>query len=257
MKLGSHGLKLIKSFEGFVPYVYDDLVPPVRGKYREWDGGAVRGTLTIGYGHTDAARHPIKCHLGTQVTEAEATQILDVDLGECVDEVNRAVKVRVSQGQFDALVSFAYNCGVGNLKKVTAVLNRGDYAGARAKLGEFIRSKGQVLNGLVRRRTAEQALWDDDYVEADKAEPPADKPVLTPKDVTPEEPPKPLAQSKTFWATIVTALATVWSAVQTALETALTDWRVWFAIVALLALGYIIWERNGKPDIRGLISSGD
>ena len=82
-KLGKKGLDLIKSFESFVPYVYDDLLPPVRGKYREWNGGAVKGTLTIGYGHTDAAKHPLKIEHGLKISQAKALEVLDVDLDEC------------------------------------------------------------------------------------------------------------------------------------------------------------------------------
>ena len=92
-KLGKKGLDLIKSFESFVPYVYDDLLPPVKGKYREWNGGAVKGTLTIGYGHTDAARHPLKIKQGLKVSQAKALEILDVDLDECEEAVNRLVRV--------------------------------------------------------------------------------------------------------------------------------------------------------------------
>ena len=73
------------------------------------------------------------------------------------------VKVPLTQGQFDALVSFAFNCGAGNLKKSSLLkkLNAGDYDGARASFDLYTRSKGKVLRGLMRRRDAEQALWGD------------------------------------------------------------------------------------------------
>jgi GH24 family phage-related lysozyme (muramidase) len=162
-KLGRKGLDLIKSFESFVPYVYDDLLPPVKGKYREWNGGTVKGTLTIGYGHTDAAKHPLKIEKGLRISEAKALEILDVDLDECEEAVNRLVKVDLTQGQFDALVSFTFNCGTGNLQKSSLLkkLNARDYDGARASFDLYTRSKGKVLKGLVRRRDAEQALWGD------------------------------------------------------------------------------------------------
>lgn len=161
MKLSAEGLAFIKAFESFVPHVYDDLVPPVRGAYREFDPitDKVRGTLTIGYGHTDAARHPLRVTPGLRITEAQAMAILDMDLDECEEAVNRLVKVPITQGQFDALVSFTFNCGIGNLKKLVVPLNRGDAAGTYAKFDQFIRSKGQVLKGLIRRRDGEQALW--------------------------------------------------------------------------------------------------
>lgn len=162
MKISKAGLDLIKQFEGFVPYVYDDLRAPVNGKYREWKGEAVKGTLTIGIGHTAAARHPMKPTLGLRVSEEQALEILDVDLDECEDDVRRMVKVPLTQGQFDALVSFTFNCGAGNLKKLIVPLNKGDYLGTRAKFDLYVKSKGKTLRGLQRRRDAEQVLWDAD-----------------------------------------------------------------------------------------------
>lgn len=167
--IGPHGLALIKGFESFVPWVYDDKVPMhrVNGKlqYPEWQGGPVRGTLTIGYGHTDAARHPFKCTLGARVTEEQAVEILHTDLSECIENVNALVRVPITQGQADALISFDFNCGVGNLRRLVAPLNRGDYDVTRGDFGHYVRSKGEVMRGLERRRAAEQVLWDDRYQE--------------------------------------------------------------------------------------------
>jgi lysozyme len=154
------GIDFIKGFESFVPYPYDDKLPPVKGKYREWKGEPLKGTATIGYGHTDAAKHPLKVVPGLRITEADACKILDVDLDECEEDVNRLVKVPLTQGQFNALVSFTFNCGPANLKKLIVPLNKGDYASTRAKFDEFIRSKGEVMKGLIRRRDGEQLLWD-------------------------------------------------------------------------------------------------
>lgn len=168
MKLSRAGLDFIKGFEGFVPYVYDDLRPPVNGKYREWNGEAVRGTLTIGYGHTDAAKHPLKIKRGLTLTDEQATEILDTDLDECEEQVASLVKVPLTQGQFDALVSFNFNCGPGNLKKLIVPLNKGDYKGTRAKFDLYVKSKGQTLRGLQRRRDGEQALWDSNSAEPEE-----------------------------------------------------------------------------------------
>jgi lysozyme len=162
MKLSPTGLDFIKGFESFVPYVYDDLVPPVKGKYREWDGGPVKGTLTIGYGHTDAARHPLKIKQGLRITEAEARQILAVDISECEDDVERLVTKPLTQGQYDACVSFTFNCGAGSFKNIAKRINAGNYAGARAAFDLYTKSKGKVLRGLQRRRDGEQVLWDSD-----------------------------------------------------------------------------------------------
>ena len=59
MKISEDGMDLIKGFESFVGHVYDDLRRPVNGVYREWKGEKVLGTLKIGYGHTNAAAHPL------------------------------------------------------------------------------------------------------------------------------------------------------------------------------------------------------
>jgi lysozyme len=160
-RISKQGLDFIKSFESFVPHVYDDLKAPVKGQYREWKGGAVEGTLTIGYGHTNSAKHPLKIKKGLKITEAEAADILDVDLDECEAAVNELVDCPLTQGQFDALTSFAFNCGTGNLKKLIIPLKRKDYTGCRAKFDLYTKSKGQYLRGLQRRRDGEQALWDE------------------------------------------------------------------------------------------------
>jgi lysozyme family protein len=60
---------------------------------------------------------------------------------------------------------------------------------------------------------------------------------------------KPLIKSKTLWASLVAGMTTAGSA----FTAALADWRVWCAVVVLALLAYVVWERNGKPDIRGLV----
>lgn len=161
MRISRKGLNFIKQWEGFVPFVYDDLVR-VNGKYVEWKGGKIIGTLTIGYGHTSAAAGKYPMTVGTRITEARATQLLDEDLDPVEAYVNKVVKVPLTQGQFDALVSITYNFGEGNLRKsvLLARLNAGDYRGARAAFDLYVYSKGRRLQGLVNRRNAEQILWD-------------------------------------------------------------------------------------------------
>lgn len=167
-KIDEHGIAFIEQWEAFVGYVYDDKVPPkkVKGKlaYPEYKGGAIRGTLTIGIGHTSAAKADVDMSLGAKLSHAEACRILDIDLDPCEAAVNRLVKVELTQGQFNALVSFVYNCGEGAFKKssILSKLNRGNYAGARASLALYNKSKGEVMLGLKRRRAAEQAMWDED-----------------------------------------------------------------------------------------------
>jgi lysozyme len=162
MKISKQGLDFIKSFESFVPYVYDDKKAPVKGVYREWKGEKVKGTLTIGYGHTDAAAHPLKIARGLRITEAEAVDVLDVDLDECEEDVLNLVKQPLSQGQFDACVSLVFNMGSGNFRKSTLLkrLNKGDYKGARDAFDLYVNSGGEFMRGLQRRRDGEQVLWD-------------------------------------------------------------------------------------------------
>ena len=249
-KLGKKGLDLIKSFESFVPYVYDDLLPPVKGKYREWNGGPVKGTLTIGYGHTDAARHPLKIKQGLKVSQAKALEILDVDLDECEEAVNRLVKVPLTQGQFDALVSFAFNCGTGNLKKLIVPLNRGNYAACRAKFDQYTRSKGQVLRGLLRRRDSEQALWDDRHDEVVLP----DEPVSHPAEVdAPAERRGMISEGALVGGgfSVSGLLWTVWEkfneasdSVQHAVLRATSKPSFWFIVAAVAACAYVWWRRQ-------------
>lgn len=187
-KTSKSGRAFIEGFESCVLYVYDDLVAPVKGKYREWDGGHVKGTLTIGIGHTDAARHPLKITKGLRITREQAEEIFAVDIGECEEDVARLVTKPLTQGQFDACVSFTYNCGAGNFKPIAKRINAGNYSGARAAFDLYTKSKGVTLRGLQRRRDGEQVLWDSDVpsVPTEVIDHPAEvdqPPVATPKDL--------------------------------------------------------------------------
>lgn len=158
-RLSPAALAFLKGFEWFVPYPYDDAIAPVKGVYREWTGGAVKGTLTIGYGHTNAAAHPLKIKPGIRISEAEAREILDVDLDPCEGDVRRMVTVPLTQGEFDACTDFDFNCGADNFANIARRLNAGDYAGARAALDLYV-NPPVYRAGLQRRRDGEQALWD-------------------------------------------------------------------------------------------------
>lgn len=259
--IGLHGLALVKGFEGFYPYVYDDMAGlrrnPTTGKLAppEWNGGPARGTLTIGYGHTNMARHPLKIHHGLRISEAEGVEILRVDMGECVEAVNKLVKVPLTQGQFDALASFAFNCGVGSLRSLILPLNRGKYDATRANFSHYVRSKGVVLAGLERRRHAEQVLWDDRY-EVLHAEHIPTEPVPHPAVVDPrEESRDPPAGVDTAGVVLTGAAATeavakaneALSTVQMAQDslssvatTVLSSPGFWLAIVAI-GVGVYLW----------------
>lgn len=155
MEMSDNGLRKLTQWEGVVLFAYDDFDPPARRRKIK-RGDKVNGTLTIGIGHTGTDVHP-----GMEITEEEARELLRRDLQSFETAVNRAVKVPLSQNQFDALVSFAFNVGVGNFRSSTLLkkLNTGDYASVPKELMKWTKSKGKEMKGLVNRRSAEAGLW--------------------------------------------------------------------------------------------------
>lgn len=136
MKTSQNGINLIKQFEGCVLKVY--LCPA--------------GVPTCGYGHTAGLT---KAMVGKPITQAQADAFLVSDLAKFESAVNK-VKLNLNQNQFDALVSFTYNCGAGNLNKL--VLGRTISQIADALLA-YNKGGGKVLAGLTRRRQAERAMF--------------------------------------------------------------------------------------------------
>ncbi|MBN9529669.1 MAG: lysozyme [Alphaproteobacteria bacterium] len=119
------------------------------------------GVLTIGWGHTGP-----DVHEGQTITAAEADRLLDMDLDEAERDVERAVTVPTNDNAFAALVSLRFNIGTTGFRKSTVLKrhNAGDWAGAAqafAMWNKATNAKGRrvVLNGLVRRRAAEAALY--------------------------------------------------------------------------------------------------
>ena len=122
---------------------------------------------TIGYGHTSAAGAPQVVD-GMIITQADAEDILKRDIVKYEIAVMDLVKVQLTQNQFDVLVDFAYNAGVGNLKSSTMLkkVNAGDLDAVPAELMKWTKGGGKVLPGLVRRRQAASAWWSaDQHVE--------------------------------------------------------------------------------------------
>jgi len=160
--------RLLEPWEEFVGTVYDDKRAKVHGHYPVWDGGAVRGTLTIGWGHTDAAGAP-KITQGMTVTREEADAILDRDLAPCIAAVNRLIKVKVTQHQFDAMVDTYFNCPTA-AAACAKLINAGQIKQVPAKLLQYVNSRGEYMVGLVHRRNAEIAWFHTpDEVEAPAA----------------------------------------------------------------------------------------
>lgn len=144
MKTSTNGINLIKSFEGLRLKAYDDSV----------------GVWTIGFG-TIKYPNGTRVKAGDSCTSQQAEDYLHNDLTSFENAVNRLVKAKLTQNQFDALVSFTYNLGETNLSKSTLLkkLNAGDYQGAADQFLVWNKAGGKVMKGLVRRREAERALF--------------------------------------------------------------------------------------------------
>jgi GH24 family phage-related lysozyme (muramidase) len=149
MQLSTAGLDLIKSSEGFKPHLYNDA-----------DGNA-----TIAYGHL--VHHGPICGVASEkpfangISEQQGSELLMTDTEYAQHAIENLVKVTLTQGQYDALVSFTYNEGAGRLQSSTLlkVLNAGNYAVVPAQLMEWVFSGGEKLPGLVTRRSAEATLF--------------------------------------------------------------------------------------------------
>lgn len=128
-----------------------------------YHGGAdAPGVYTIGYGHKIVSGDPY-WPMGSvaAIDGQEAEQLFEADVNVAADGVRRLVVVPLTQGQFDALVSFTFNTGTGNLSGSTLLqkLNAGDYAGASQEFSRWVYSAGRVQAGLVTRRLAEAATF--------------------------------------------------------------------------------------------------
>jgi lysozyme len=148
MRTSPEGIALIHSFESLKLDAYKDPGP----------SGL---PITIGWGSTrDETGGPIKLGDRWSKERADARFAADLDKFErgVIETLNGS---HVSQSQFDALVSFAYNLGLGNLGGSTLLKKHraGDYVGAANEFQKWNRAGGKVLNGLTRRRAAEAALY--------------------------------------------------------------------------------------------------
>jgi lysozyme len=143
--INQNGLDLVKYFEGLYTDAY---ICPA-------------GVPTIGYGHT------ANVTLGQSITPQEAEDILQDDMQIFAEAVEKAITVELNDNQFSALVSFAFNCGAGNLRVSTLrrKLNTNDYDCVPSELSRWVKAtdpstgKKRSLAGLVKRRAAEGALF--------------------------------------------------------------------------------------------------
>lgn len=144
MRTSDDGIELIKQFEGVRLLAYRDSV----------------GVWTIGYGHTAAAGSPAPTS-GMRISDQDAEEILRRDLGKFERGVEGLVKVELQQHQFDALVSFAFNVGLGNLGQSTLLkkVNAQNFDQVPAEFLKWNKAGGKELPGLTRRRHAEAAIF--------------------------------------------------------------------------------------------------
>jgi GH24 family phage-related lysozyme (muramidase) len=137
------GLDLIKQFEGFWPTVY--ICPAAYP--------------TIGYGHV-VKPHERKA-FASGITTKQAESLLRQDVQTAERAVLRLITVPLTDGQFDALMSFTFNLGAGALQRSTLrrKVNRGDHTNVPPEFRKWVWAGGRKLEGLVRRREAEAALY--------------------------------------------------------------------------------------------------
>jgi lysozyme len=154
--ISDQGTLFVAQFEGFDPRLVNDAA----------------GHCTIGYGHLvhlgpcDGSE-PAEFRHG--ITRERGLQILAQETADAAAVVSRLVTVPLTQAQFDALVSFAFNVGQTSFAGSTLLrlLNRGDYGSVPVQLGRFVFAGGRRLPGLVARRAAEGRLFSaGDYGEA-------------------------------------------------------------------------------------------
>lgn len=139
-QITQEGLDLIKRFEGFSPTVY---ICPA-------------GYPTIGYGHLVS-----KGEVFDSISAKEAEELLRRDVASAERAVLRLINVPLTDGQYDALVSFTYNLGSGALQSSTLrrKVNRQAHSDVSAQLVRWVWAGGRKLNGLIMRRNIEAKLY--------------------------------------------------------------------------------------------------
>ena len=144
-KINKAGLNLVKTFEGLSLKPYK----------------CPADKVTIGYGTTYYEDNTKVTMQDPPISEDRALQLLEVHINAFCSKVEKLIQVPVTDNQFAALVSFAYNLGAGALGGSTLIkkLNAKDYSGAAEEFEKWNKAGGSVLAGLTRRRQAEKALF--------------------------------------------------------------------------------------------------
>lgn len=145
MNINQATVDLVKEFEGFRAKAYK----------------CPAGIWTIGYGTTAAAGVGITPKDGMTISQSDAEAYLQAALDKFADQIAPSISVAISDNEFGAFVSLAYNIGPGAFKKSSALrlFNAGDKEGAAKAILMWNKAGGKVLKGLTRRREAERKLF--------------------------------------------------------------------------------------------------
>ena len=145
--VNARGISIIKTFEGYSPTVYH----------------CPAGIPTIGYGSIwDMDGKRVKASQ-PKITKAQAETLLLREIHHVERAIRTLIRVPLNQNQFSALASWTFNLGSGRLQSSTlrTKLNRGDYDGAALEFPKWRRAGGKILQGLVKRRAVEKALYEE------------------------------------------------------------------------------------------------
>jgi lysozyme len=145
VQLSQAGAAFIASWEGIYLEAYPD--PGTKGE-----------PITIGIGYTVAAGS-YRPRLGDIIPMSRALALFDASMRKYEAGVNAAISLRLTQAQFDALVSFHYNTGAIKVGSVDDRLNAGRVTDALATMARYTRAGGREMRGLADRRQAEVAIY--------------------------------------------------------------------------------------------------
>ena len=222
--ISNDGIDLVKTFEGLHKVQPDGTISAYLCPAGKW---------TIGYGSCKGVRS------GMKITKEEAELRLREDLRTAEADVKRYVTVPLTQGQYDALVSFVFNLGAGNFRSSTLLkkLNQGLYNDVPEQIMRWnkarVGGKLTVLNGLTRRRAAEAAIFS-----RDAKLPSAEGGPTMPQKVAAAAP-KPLAKSKTMAGAGIAGAATALGEITPQIEALVPYSESMKTIFLLCALGGI------------------
>lgn len=149
MLVSNNCINIVKKYEGFRSKPYK----------------CPAGIWTIGYGSTFYINGEKVSRYDSEISETFASELLENVLNDFAIKVDRLIKVSLNQNQFDALVSFTYNVGIGAFSKSSLLkkLNAADLNGASKEFVRWNKANGKILNGLVNRRNDESKLFLEKY----------------------------------------------------------------------------------------------